>query len=117
MKFLADEGVDGQIVSPLREDGHDVLYVAEHIAGITDEEILEMAHCDNRILMTRDKDFGELVYREKRTHSGIILNRLYELGSEKKAEIVSKVIQNFGEALIGSFTIIQPGQIRTKTMK
>ena len=117
MKFLADEGVDGQIVSRLREDGHDVLYVAENIAGTTDEEILELANRDERILMTRDKDFGELVYREKRAHSGIILNRLYELSSGRKAEIVSKVIQDFGEELIGSFTIIQPGRIRMKRMK
>jgi predicted nuclease of predicted toxin-antitoxin system len=106
MKFLADEGVDG----------HDVLYVAENIGGTSDDEVLELANQTERILMTRDKDFGELVYREKKVHTGIILNRLYEISSLQKAALVSKVIQNFGEQLIGSFTVIQPGRIRMRKM-
>jgi len=116
MRFFADEGVDKQIVSRLRKEGHDVLYVAEDIAGTDDEEILSLANKEDRILMTRDKDFGELAYRDKKVHAGIILNRLYELSSERKAEIVSKVIRDFGEELIGSFTVIQPGKIRMKKM-
>lgn len=116
MNFFADEGVDGQIVARLRNDGHDVLYAAENIAGTDDDEILQLANKDKRILITRDKDFGELAYRDKKVHSGIILNRLYELTSEKKAEIVSKVIKDFEEELIGSFTVIHPGRIRIKKM-
>ncbi len=81
MKFIADEGVDGQIVEKLREEGHDVYYVAEHTAGTSDEAILKIANQEDRILMTRDKDFGELVYPLRQVHSGIMLNRLYELAS------------------------------------
>ena len=66
--------------------------------------------------MTSDKDFGDLAYRNKMAHSGIILNRLYELPSLKKAEIVSQVIKQLGDSLIGSFTVIQPGRIRIKKM-
>jgi hypothetical protein len=67
--------------------------------------------------MTRDKDFGELAYRDKKVHTGIILNRLFELSSERKAEIVSKVVRDFGEELIGAFTVIQPGKIRMRKMR
>lgn len=116
MRFFADEGVDLQIVNRLRKEGHDVLYAAEDIAGTDDEKILQLANQEDRILMTRDKDFGELAYRDKKVHAGIILNRLFELSSERKAEIVSKVVRDFGEELIGAFTVIQPGKIRMRKM-
>ena len=112
MKFFADEGVDLQIVARLRDEGHDVWYAAEDIAGTDDEEILSLANQEERILITRDKDFGELAYRDKKVHAGIVLNRLFELSSERKAELVCKVVREFGEELIGKFTVIQPGKIR-----
>ncbi|MGB3780003.1 MAG: DUF5615 family PIN-like protein [Tunicatimonas sp.] len=117
MRFIADEGVDSQIVEKLRDEGHDVYYVAEHKAGTLDEVILKIANQEDRILMTRDKDFGELVYRLKQVHSGIILNRLYELASTTKAEIVNLVIKKHGTDLQGCFTVIQPGRIRIKKIK
>lgn len=60
MRLLADEGVDAAIVALLREDGHDVVYVAELFPGITDEAVLELANGDERVLVTADKDFGDL---------------------------------------------------------
>ena len=66
--------------------------------------------------MTRDKDFGELVFRDKMVHSGIILNRLHELSSENKARIILKVIEDFQEQLIGAFTVIQPNKIRLRKL-
>ncbi len=116
MKFVADEGVDGQIVESLRAAGHDVLYIAESGVGTNDDIILRYANDEDRILMTRDKDFGELVYRKKQIHSGIVLNRLYELPSETKAKIVVNVISKYGKELYGSFTVIQPGRVRIKNM-
>ncbi len=65
MKFLADEGVDGQIVARLRLEGYDVAYIAELNVGAVDPAILKLANEDDRILITRDKDFGELAYRER----------------------------------------------------
>lgn len=66
--------------------------------------------------MTRDKDFGELIFRDKMVHSGVILNRLHELSSENKARIIQKVIEDFQEQLIGSFTVIQPNKIRLRKL-
>jgi len=116
MNFVADEGVDQQIVMALREKGYNVLYIDELTDGATDDLVLQLANEQSRILMTRDKDFGELVYRDKKVHSGIILNRLYTLKSDKKAELVTKIIEEFGEELIGSFTVIQPGKIRIRKL-
>jgi predicted nuclease of predicted toxin-antitoxin system len=68
LNFLADESVDGQIVERLRRDGHNVLYVAEMEPGITDDQVLEKANENQALLMTIDKDFGELVFRLGRLH-------------------------------------------------
>ena len=60
MNLLADEGVDRQIVERLRQEGHHVVYIAEVEPGITDEVVLDRANEINALLITLDKDFGEL---------------------------------------------------------
>jgi predicted nuclease of predicted toxin-antitoxin system len=60
MNLLADEGIDKPIVDRLRQDGHQVLYIAEESSGLDDEAILALANRDRALLLTRDKDFGEL---------------------------------------------------------
>lgn len=66
MKFLADECCDAKLVKKLRDAGHNVLYVMENAPGSTDTEVLEKAFIEERVLITEDKDFGELVYRLKK---------------------------------------------------
>ena len=73
MKLLADEGVDRPIVERLRESSHQVWYVAEMEPGISDETVLDMANREEAVLLTVDKDFGELVFRQGRMTGGIIL--------------------------------------------
>ena len=116
MNFVADEGVDIQIVDVLSINGYDVLYIIESNPSISDEEVLTIANEENRILMTRDKDFGELIYRDKMIHSGIVLNRLYELSAEMKAALVLKAIQEYETKLMGSFTVIEPGSVRIREL-
>ena len=62
MNFLADESVDRQIVDALREEDHAFLYVTEMEPGISDDEVLDKAEKGSAILITADKDFGELVF-------------------------------------------------------
>ena len=117
MKFFADEGVDGQIVARLRTDGYEVIYAAEESSDIEDTEKLDLANKEGCISITIDKDFGDLIYRDKKVHTGIILNRLAELTSETKAELVSKIIHAFEAKLIGAYTVIEPSRVRIKEMK
>ena len=77
MKFIADEGVDAPIVSALRNKGYDVVYILELSPGKHDDIILNEANSQNRILLTQDKDFGELVFRLRQIHSGVVLIRLH----------------------------------------
>ena len=79
MTFLADEGVDRQIVERLRLDGHEVSYVAEMAPGIMDEVVLRESRDSSSVLITADKDFGELVFRQRQASTGVLLVRLWVL--------------------------------------
>lgn len=114
MNILADEGVDRAIVERLRRDGNDVIYIAELSPSITDDEVLQQANDRNALLLTEDKDFGELVVRMGRVHSGVILIRLAGLSSTAKADIVAEAMLDHADELPGSFSTISPGQVRAR---
>jgi predicted nuclease of predicted toxin-antitoxin system len=114
MNFLADEGVDFPVVQRLRSDGHEVLYVAEMSPGVSDETVLAAANAKNALLLTSDKDFGELVYRLRHISAGVLLMRLAGLSPARKAELVSAVVHDHGERLMYTFTVIAPGMVRVR---
>jgi predicted nuclease of predicted toxin-antitoxin system len=116
VNFLADESVERQIVDRLRQDGHNVLYVAETDAGISDQFVLNWANENFATLITSDKDFGDLVFRDKLfSTKGIILVRLAGLSSLRKAEILSELISSYGEDLWDKVAVVTPGRIRFRT--
>ena len=117
MNLIADECVDRQIVDHLREEGHEVLYVAETAPSIADTTVLERANQKNALLVTADKDFGELVFRQKQISAGVLLIRLAGLPQVEKAKIVSSVIRNHADELYQSFTVISPGTVRIRKHK
>ncbi len=114
MILLADESVDSPIVERLRQDGHDVTYIAELAPSISDEQVLQEANARNAVLLTEDKDFGELVYRLGRVHAGIVLIRLAGLPAAVKADTVAKLLQDHAAELQGAFSVISPGAVRIR---
>ncbi|MDQ3744125.1 MAG: DUF5615 family PIN-like protein [Acidobacteriota bacterium] len=113
MNLLADESLDRQVVERLRQDGHEVLYITESEPGITDDMVLERANEQAALLLTADKDFGELVFREGRLSSGgIVLIRLAGLSAEIKAEVVSDAFRERGSEFHRCFSVISPGRVR-----
>lgn len=114
MKLAADEGVDRPIVERLRVDGHDVLYVAESDAGISDDDVLRVANDRGAVLVTSDKDFGELVFRQKRLVYGVILLRLAGLAPGTKASIVSMALQQHASEMQDSFSVVTPSSVRIR---
>jgi len=94
LRICANENISGATVSLLRRAGHDVLWVREAAPGISDEEVLSCSQSENRLLLTFDKDFGDLVYRRGASaSSGIILLRVSlpspSTGAEKIVRILS----------------------------
>lgn len=114
MKIVADESVDGGIVWLLRQEGHDVVYIAELDPGISDEIVLSIASESGVLLVTADKDFGELVFRQQLTHSGVMLIRLAGLSPEAKPNVVAAAIRERGPELENTFSVVSPGWIRIR---
>lgn len=117
MNFLADENIDRQIVEHLRQDGHFVWYVAEMEPGISDDLVLDLANQEGALLLTSDKDFGELVFRLRRIASGVVLIRLSGLSITSKAEILTRVINQRTNELLGAFTVVTPTAIRIRKIE
>jgi predicted nuclease of predicted toxin-antitoxin system len=113
MKIVADESVDRLIVELLRSDGHQVDYIAEIYPSISDLDVLKLANKARAVLITADKDFGELIFRDhQETLSRVILLRLAGFTSERKAETVLTAIHDFCLDLENGFVVITKTGVR-----
>ncbi|MCB0106517.1 MAG: DUF5615 family PIN-like protein [Caldilineaceae bacterium] len=117
MNLLADEGVERQIVERLRQDGHTVIYIAEIEPGISDEVVLSRSNINHALLITLDKDFGELAFRQGLVYSGVVLVRLAGLAPMTKATIVAASVHEFGDEMADGFSVITPGNVRIRKRK
>ena len=117
MNLLADESVDRQIVTRLRRDGHAVQYIAEMAPGISDDSVLDLANQEASLLLTADKDFGELVFRQGRFTLGILLIRLAGMAPERKADVVASVIVQRSEELPGAFAVLTARSLRIRRLE
>lgn len=114
MILVADEGVDWPIVQRLRLEVHSVYYIAEMAAGMEDEAVLDLALAQDGLLLTNDKDFGEIVFRQRRASAGVVLLRLAGLPAEIKARLVKQVVDEHGNQLLGSFTVVTRQRVRIR---
>ena len=73
VRWIADECVAASLVASVRAAGHDVLYVAEVAAGFGDADVIALAMREKRLLLTEDKDFGDLVVRRGHAVPGVVL--------------------------------------------
>lgn len=114
MNLVADENVDLAIVSALRSDGYEVWYVADRTSGVTDEEVIAASVEKRALLLTCDKDFGDLIFRQKQETSGVLLLRLGGLTPEHKARIVISALREHGEDLAGRFSVLTKRTLRIR---
>ena len=96
----------------LRRDGHDVLYVVESAPGSDDETVLKLAADQDRILLTEDKEFGELVVRLGYPAYGIVLLRMNPAGSNVKLKRLREVLEKQASRLPHSFVVINESKAR-----
>lgn len=112
MRLLADENFPGDAVQALRQAGHDVVWIAENAPGSADREVLGRAESEDRILITFDKDFGELAFRARlAASSGIILFRITMQSAAYVASIATAVINSRSD-WNGHFSEIEDDRIR-----
>ncbi len=97
MRFLIDENVSGSVIRYLRDQGHDVVCVADENVGMKDERILELAINTKRIILTYDTDFGDLVFRDRKPHGGIVLVRLRVDNTNLHVEALTQFLKKHDE--------------------
>ncbi len=114
MNLLADESVDRPIVERLRQQGHEVVYVAELSPRMADDQVLQYANERDALLVTADKDFGELVFRLGKAHRGVVLLRLAGLPAAVKSETVAWVFRDHAVKLVGAFSVVSSGALRIR---
>jgi len=113
MKLLLDACVWGGARQELKAAGHDVVWAGEWPTDPGDEEILARAHREGRVLVTLDKDFGELAVVYRISHSGIL--RLVNLSARRQAAVCLRVLALYGEALkAGAIVTAEPGRLRIR---
>ncbi len=116
MRWLADECVDAGLVSQLRVAGHDVVYVAEVAPATSDADVMMRAQAEDRLLLTEDKDFGDLVFRRGQSVPGVVLLRIDPAMRTSKSLRLEAAIGRFGENLLGRYTIIEAARYRSRPL-
>lgn len=114
IQFLADENFDLNIVKLLREEGFSVNAIAEIAPTITDPQVLTMAVEQKAVLLTEDKDFGELVYRLRLPHCGILLVRLLRMDPADKAARGLATLRQHAPELLNAFAVLSNENLRIK---
>jgi predicted nuclease of predicted toxin-antitoxin system len=114
MRFIVDESAGHAVVAHLRAAQHDVLAVAEVMPQADDDEILQLAVTENRILITNDKDFGELVYRSNLPHRGVLLLRLNDDSATHRAHIIQSILEHYADQLEDAFVVATERHIRIR---
>lgn len=114
MVLVADESIDRPIIVSLRVAGHQVFSIAESNPGASDDEVLRSTLPERALLLTADKDFGELVYRRHLAHTGVCLIRLSGLSNLSKATLVLEAVEKHGMEMSQAFTVIAPGALRIR---
>ena len=112
MRFLVDECTGPQVAEWLRQEGYEVFSVFLEAKGLTDIDILGKALTENWILISNDKDFGELVFREHLQHRGVISLRLENERAVNKIEVLRQLIKNHAEKLPERFVTVTETKVR-----
>ena len=116
IKILADVNVEKAIVDFLREQDFDVIWIPDYNCKLSDEDLLKFANKDKRIIITNDKDFGELVYHQKKVKTGIILIRIKGQEVNKKLRSLKKLFRFYKNKIENHFIVISERRIRIRIL-
>ncbi len=112
MRILANENFPAVAVEDLRHRGHDVVWVRTEAPGSSDREVIGRAASDGRLLVTFDKDFGELVFRAGLpSPAGVVLFRIRAVSPAHVAQIAAAVLESRTN-WSGHFSVIEENRVR-----
>ena len=114
MKFLVDVGVGKKVESWLKKNGFDVLSVRDIDSCAKDSQILYWAVDQQRMVITMDKDFGELVYNTGMHHAGVLILRLEDADGDTKVKVIQKILTEYYDRIESHFCVFQEGRLRIR---
>lgn len=115
MRFIADENFPLPSVRLLAAAGHDVAAVVLESPGVPDENVLERAVRERRILLTFDRDYGSMLYEQgAQPPEGVVYFRFASNSPEEPAEYLLALIERFGASLPGTFTVAERDRVRQR---
>ena len=112
MRFLVDECTGPAVAEWLSSCGHNVFSVFDEAQGISDDVVLATALAEKRVVITNDKDFGEMIFRERREHCGVIFLRLKDERSPNKIEVLQHLLVSYESRLSDHFVTVTESKIR-----
>jgi len=113
MRFLVDECTGKKLAKLLEKESHDVLFVGDVMPSASDDEVIRRAEKDNRILITDDRDFVELVFRLGKPTKGVILLRT-GVNPEKRLKALVKLLRNY--EIAEKFVVLKEDSVRIRRM-
>lgn len=114
MTLLIDENIDEPIVEALKELELKIVSISDIAPGVTDDEVLDIANRENAVILTSDKDFGELVFRKRLINKGVVLVRLHGISADEKKSIIREFVNNYIDKIENSFSVISKNNIRIR---
>jgi predicted nuclease of predicted toxin-antitoxin system len=116
VKFHANENIEAEVVAFLRRGGHDVTYAAEVDPRASDEEVLSRAAAEGRILLTCDKDFGELCFRRGEPVSGVVLIRGRDATARGRVALLERLFDSGLPMETGRFIVVTDRGVRWRPL-
>ncbi len=112
MRFLVDENTGPAVAQWLKGQGYEVFSVFNEARGMDDDDIIQKASAENWIIVTSDKDFGEKIYRDKKTHRGVILLRLRDERTPNKISALHRLLDSYSSQLVGNVVVVTANSVR-----
>lgn len=116
MDLVADENVPKPLIDRLRADGHVVVAISEIDAGIPDLSVMAASNARQLVLITHDRDFGELAVGQGLPITGVILLETERLSLRAQIERVATCVADAGTSWSGKFSVIEPARIRQRAL-
>ncbi len=116
MNILADANIEAMVVRWLRSLGHDVLWASDLPPSTPDTELVEIANIEGRILVTYDRDFGEIVFYRKQITHGIVLLRSDASLQADRLAMLQRHWASIEEQVTGHFVVVADRSIRIRPL-
>ncbi|OGD66973.1 hypothetical protein A3F08_00170 [Candidatus Berkelbacteria bacterium RIFCSPHIGHO2_12_FULL_36_9] len=116
MKFLVDENTGIKVSHFLSEQGYDSVSATEKFLGFTDKVILKKAEQEKRIVITNDKDFGDLIFYHGLNSRGVVLLRLVDESVQNKIKIIKILLEKHQDKIKGNFVVVSENNIRVRKL-